>query len=221
VWLGLRERRAWLRHAGSAFLSLATAFLLYELVAPIGVDAWPFFNPRSAAAAALVGLMYASAWWTHRLADPPGSLGFSVARLIIVANVLTVLAVSAEISAYFGYTLLGEGQPGASAWTSSELARQLTLSIAWAAYALGLVAIGLRRDYRLVRVLAIALFAVTILKVFFVDLAALDRVSRMLSVIGLGVLLLTASYLYQRLARSKPPEPPAEAARQPVDPFEP
>ena len=135
---------------------------------------------------------------------------------------LTVLAVSAEISAYFGFTLLGDGQPGATAWTSSELARQLTLSITWAAYALGLVAIGLRRDYRPVRVLAIALFAVTILKVFFVDLAELDRVSRMLSVIVLGVLLLTASYLYQRLARATPPpEPPAEAPREPIEPVEP
>ena len=222
VWLGLRERRAWVRHGGSLFLSLSTAFLLIELVAPIGIDSWPFLNARGAAAAALVLLMYAAAHWTHAMADPPGSLRFAVGRLIIVANVLTVLALSAEISAYFGFTLLGDGQPGASAWTSTELARQLTLSITWAAYALGLVAIGLRRDYRPMRVLGIALFAVTIIKVLFVDLAELDRVSRMLSVIGLGVLLLTASYLYQRLARTMPPEPPlpspvppAEAPREP------
>jgi uncharacterized membrane protein len=35
--------------------------------------------------------------------------------------------------------------------------------------------------------------------VFFVDIATLDRVYKMLSVMVLGVLLLVASYLYQRL----------------------
>ena len=49
-----------------------------------------------------------------------------------------------------------------------------------------------------VRYLAIALLAGTIGKVFLVDLAQLDRVYRVLSVIGLGVLLIVASYCHQR-----------------------
>jgi uncharacterized membrane protein len=36
-------------------------------------------------------------------------------------------------------------------------------------------------------------------KVFVVDIATLDRVYKMLSVMVLGILLLVASYLYQRL----------------------
>ena len=50
------------------------------------------------------------------------------------------------------------------------------------------------------------------------DLAQLDRVYRILSVIGLGVLLLVASFLYQRLLADDPgapppggPEPPGQA----------
>ena len=38
----------------------------------------------------------------------------------------------------------------------------------------------------------------TIVKVFAFDLATLDRIYRVSSVIGLGVLLLVTSYLYQR-----------------------
>jgi len=34
--------------------------------------------------------------------------------------------------------------------------------------------------------------------VFFVDLAELDRIYRVMSVIGLGILLLLTSWLYQR-----------------------
>ena len=42
------------------------------------------------------------------------------------------------------------------------------------------------------------LFAITILKVFVVDMAELERVYRIVSVIGLGVMLLATSYFYQR-----------------------
>ena len=105
----------------------------------------------------------------------------------------------------------GPALRGAGALTSAELARQLTLSIVWAAYAVVLVAAGLARDNRPIRLLAIVLFAITIAKVFLVDLAELDRVYRMLSVIGLGLLLLTASYLYQRF-RAAPAPAPGDAA---------
>jgi uncharacterized membrane protein len=39
-----------------------------------------------------------------------------------------------------------------------------------------------------------------------VDLARLDRIWRILSVIALGLLLLGASYLYQRFAEQADPE---------------
>jgi uncharacterized membrane protein len=85
----------------------------------------------------------------------------------------------------------------------AELAQQVALSVAWALYAVGLVAAGFRRGYAPARYLAIALFALTILKVLTKDIAELDRVYRMLSVLGLGALLVAASYLYQRMAASR------------------
>ena len=72
------------------------------------------------------------------------------------------------------------------------------LSITWSAYATLSVVVGLRRQYAPIRYFAIAVFGITILKVFMVDLAALERIYRVLSIIGLGVLLLMSSYLYQR-----------------------
>jgi uncharacterized membrane protein len=217
TWLGLRERRAWLRHGGSLFLSMAAALLLVLFASPLSLGSLPFLNARAAASLLVVLLLYAAALISTRLAQPPGSLGFAVARLVVSANVLTVLALSAEISAYFGWSAwTGPGDVGAGAWTSAELARQLTLSIAWAAYAVALIAVGLRIDYRPVRILAIVLFAITLGKVFLIDLAELDRVSRMLSMIGLGLLLLTASWLYQRLRVSTLDEP-EPAADTPIE----
>jgi uncharacterized membrane protein len=75
----------------------------------------------------------------------------------------------------------------------------MMLSITSAAYATLLVVVGLWRRQAPLRNFAMVVFAVTIVKVFAVDLAELDRIDRVLSVIGLGVMLLLTSFLYQRL----------------------
>jgi uncharacterized membrane protein len=46
--------------------------------------------------------------------------------------------------------------------------------------------------------LAIALFGVAILKIFIYDLSFLETLYRIFSFIGLGLILLVVSYLYQR-----------------------
>jgi uncharacterized membrane protein len=76
----------------------------------------------------------------------------------------------------------------------------MTLSLTWAVYATVLVIVGLMRRYVPIRYFAMAVFAVTIVKVFAVDLSELDRIYRVLSIIGLGITLLVTSYLYQKLS---------------------
>ena len=46
--------------------------------------------------------------------------------------------------------------------------------------------------------LAFALFGFSILKIFIYDLSFLDTLYRIFSFLGLGVILLAVSYLYQR-----------------------
>jgi uncharacterized membrane protein len=81
-----------------------------------------------------------------------------------------------------------------------RFAREMTLSLTWAVYATILVIVGLMRRYAPIRYFAMTVFAVTIFKVFAVDLAELDRIYRVLSIIGLGITLLVTSYLYQKLS---------------------
>jgi uncharacterized membrane protein len=45
---------------------------------------------------------------------------------------------------------------------------------------------------------AIGLFGIAILKIFLYDLSFLERLYRIFSFVGLGVILLLVSYLYQR-----------------------
>ena len=49
------------------------------------------------------------------------------------------------------------------------------MSVTWALYSTVLIVIGLRRRYAPIRYFAMAVFAVTTSKVFFVDLAELER----------------------------------------------
>jgi len=48
------------------------------------------------------------------------------------------------------------------------------------------------------RIEAIVLFGVSIVKIFIYDLSFLDTLYRIFSFVGLGVILLVVSYLYQR-----------------------
>ncbi len=76
--------------------------------------------------------------------------------------------------------------------------QQLTLSGVWLAFSIILMVLGIWKRARLLRLVAIALFGITILKIFIYDLSFLETLYRIFSFIGLGVILLAVSYLYQR-----------------------
>ncbi len=81
---------------------------------------------------------------------------------------------------------------------SNSLAHNVGFSILWALYSLMMIMIGFRRRSKILRVAAIILFGITLLKVFFVDLVDISTESRILLFVAIGVLLLITSYLYQR-----------------------
>lgn len=76
--------------------------------------------------------------------------------------------------------------------------KQLTLSGTWLFFSIVLMAVGLWRRIQGLRLAAIALFGITILKVFLYDLSFLDTLYRIFSFISLGIILLTVSFLYQK-----------------------
>jgi len=86
---------------------------------------------------------------------------------------------------------------------SAELSRlsnlqQLSLSAVWLLYSVVLMVVGIWRRQRGIRISSIVLFGFTILKIFIYDLSFLETLYRIFSFIGLGVILLAVSYLYQR-----------------------
>ena len=75
-------------------------------------------------------------------------------------------------------------------------AHSAALSVLWGLYALTLLLIGFLRNSLLLRKASLGLFGLTVLKVFTVDIVNLYTPFRIISFMGLGVLLIGASFLY-------------------------
>jgi uncharacterized membrane protein len=72
------------------------------------------------------------------------------------------------------------------------------ISILWSLFALGLIAGGIWKRLRGLRLVGLGLFAVVAVKVFFVDLAQLEQLYRIVAFVVLGLLVLTGSLIYLR-----------------------
>ncbi len=82
-------------------------------------------------------------------------------------------------------------------------ARDLTLSLGWALYALLLLGIGFRRDSEALRWVSLAFLVLTIGKVFLYDLGELEDLYRVASLVGLALSLMLVSLAYQRFVFRK------------------
>ena len=190
IALGIRERRNWLRGAGAVLFAVAFGLAMSLLAEDRAISEAVFFNPHAAAAAAIAALSYVLAWLHYRdPAAPDREAG--VGTGLVAAQIATLALLTSEIHGYWGHF---EGQ----------FARELMVSVTWGVYATVLIVVGLWKRYAPIRYFAILLFSVTILKVFVSDMAELDRIYRVASIIGLGTLLLVTSYLYTRSRRNEP-----------------
>jgi uncharacterized membrane protein len=118
-----------------------------------------------------------------------------------VATVLRALSALAVL--YLASTLVVtpfESDAAAdSALLSAHQQGQMVLSVFWALVGVGTVVLGLRRDLGIVRIAGLGLLGVAVAKVFLFDLAMLTSVYRVVSFIGLGLLLLGGALAWQRL----------------------
>jgi uncharacterized membrane protein len=86
-------------------------------------------------------------------------------------------------------------------WTTvrgSDNQYKLGLSILWGLYAMMLVVLGIRKKQKHLRLAGIALFMITLTKLFVYDLAGAGTITKTVSFISLGVLLLVVSFLYNK-----------------------
>lgn len=82
--------------------------------------------------------------------------------------------------------------------SGSEQSYKLGLSILFGLYSVFLIVLGIWKKKLHLRIGAIVLFSLTLLKLFFYDLSTLDTIAKTIVFIVLGVLLLIISFLYTK-----------------------
>ena len=197
VGLGTARAARLVRLAGVAALGGALGFLAM-------VD----LSTRTASDPAFVGLWALTLWLAvivvtalaaglARLAAESGGSEPAVRILWLVAGALVLLGVTAELNRYFALAGDGAGSP-------DMLAAGLSISAWWLLFAAALVVLGFRRSLTAVRRAGLAVAALAAGKVVLYDLASLDALYRIASVLILGVVFLSLAWLYHRQAR--PPQ---------------
>jgi uncharacterized membrane protein len=73
--------------------------------------------------------------------------------------------------------------------------------ILWGLSSFILIAVGLKRKKRHLRIISLTLFLITIVKLFTLDIQGISEGGKIAAFISLGVLLLTVSFMYQRLKK--------------------
>ncbi len=77
-------------------------------------------------------------------------------------------------------------------------AMQLTLTVLWAAYGIGAIAVGIVLNDSRVRLAGLGVLAVAVVKLFAFDVFQLEAVYRVAAFVTLGILLLATGLAYQR-----------------------
>ena len=88
---------------------------------------------------------------------------------------------------------------------------QYTYSIAWLAFGVALLGIGIVFNSQRARLASAAVIALTILKAFLIDMSTLTGVYRALSFMCLGLVLVAIGWLYQRILFRRQVLPPASS----------
>ena len=112
--------------------------------------------------------------------------------LYVLGTVLAFLLLNIEIADYFSVG------PTLTFSFSGDFARDMTYSIAWALFAFALLLIGMRKKTKWIRYAGLALLIVTLVKLFLHDFANLGQLYRIGAFIGVALILIVASFVYQR-----------------------
>ena len=190
IWLNRRAPAKWIVVLGSVLLTIAFArlaanpliFRYYER-SGIPLLNWYLYSYGIVAAA-----LFAAARWAPK-EEPTARIK---GAFIAMATLLLFFLVNIQIA-----DLFSDGRYLAFDFTGN-FARNMTYSIAWSLFALALLIIGVRRDTPVVRYAGLALMGLTLLKLFLHDLTQLDALFRIGAFVGVAVILIFASWLYQR-----------------------
>jgi len=185
-----------------------------------------------AGAATLVGLLfidnpYVFGWGNTINGAFVNALLLGYATPAILALLLSYAVAAGRRPAAYGNTIAAGALVLALSYVSLEIRRlyhgpmmssgpifdveQYTYSIAWLAFGVLLLVIGILVNSQRARLASAVVIALTIGKVFLIDLSTLTGVYRALSFMGLGLVLVAIGWFYQKVLFRKVAAPAVPA----------
>jgi uncharacterized membrane protein len=199
TWCAIRLKLSWLMSFSMiAFVLVAGRLLRYDTMVDIRTYQ-PVINERVLAFIAGISATYLVAYLIRRAKKNAEQWLPFTSVLLVAANLFTLWVLSFEVWNYFGSQLIAGGQINRLALRNMQ---NLSLTALWAFYAMILLVIGISKRWRLVRIWALGLLIIPIIKVFLYDVWALQTIYRIVAFIGLGILLIAGGYLYQRNSKT-------------------
>lgn len=197
LWLAIRVRQHLLQVL--ALLCLALGLVAVVTVNPRAAIT-PFFNQRFVTYATAIAIFAFVAWLARKARngqspEPPVSWQAVAVASTLIVNSLILLAIGAEIHSYWWHL---RWHSNMTAFDAYRIHAQFTYSAFFMLFGATLLEVGFWRRSAFLRWQALVLLAVSIGKVFLVDMSALSQGLRILSFLGLGALLLAVSFAYQR-----------------------
>jgi uncharacterized membrane protein len=194
-WFGLRVSAPPLRiMAGVLGASAVTRWLMLEMPNYTRDPFVPIFNlvalpSLGVAACILVSVVLADRFLKR--------LGSSERKLIAAGGMTGVLVLwlilSFECYGYFASQAIGSENVAVWRWRG-----QLALTVMWTVYATALLVLGFRLSRARLRWLAMALYGVSVVKLFLIDMANVQQLYRILAFFVLAVVLGLVARTYQR-----------------------
>jgi uncharacterized membrane protein len=197
LWLSRRVQSMLLRAFGLICTVLGLGALLI-MNPPAAIR--PIFNERFGTYCVAIAVCAYIAWLARNSHDEQEPVPFMhwpiLATVSVIAvSALILIALSWEIHSYW-WLRRWSGDP--YQFRDYLIYTQFSYSALFMLYGGALLTIGFVRRSAFLRWQALILIAVTIAKVFLLDMSDLSSGLRILSFIGLGVLLLAVSFVYQR-----------------------
>ncbi|HKF23144.1 MAG TPA: DUF2339 domain-containing protein [Candidatus Angelobacter sp.] len=194
--IAVGTRTDFLRYFAGGTLALGVARLL--LVDSSQLQQAFVFNSRFATYLVAIAIMAGIVAAGEKFASEREMPFVKIAGLGL--NLLALIALTLEAHDFFSRQMAATyGLRNDSELRSQiDLAWNFSYSAIWLIYGAGMMAFGFWKRDAFVRWQALVLMALTIVKVFAYDSWNLGKVYRILSFIGLGVLLMVVSYIYHR-----------------------
>jgi uncharacterized membrane protein len=197
LWVASRIRSVLLRVLSLICLAIGLVALL-TVTPPASTT--PLFNQRFGTYLFAIAVFVFVAWVARNAkveADPEYSRPWPAltAGAVLAVNALILLSISLEIHAYW-WDLRWHRD-----WRlhhEYQMYAQFTYSAWFMVFGAILLTAGFWRRSAFLRWQALLLLAVSVAKVFLVDVSELSQGYRILSFLGLGALLLGVSFVYQR-----------------------